>query len=374
MFKVLILATSHGAAHLRASKAVRGAFFDLCPEINVTIMDAIAQCAPWFRAYYDSYEIPLRYWPGLWRRIERRQHQQPSTNPTWLYRLGAKPLFNKIRALDPDVVVASEVGVCELAALHKHRARARYFLTALELMDFNRGWIRAEVDLYAVVHPDLGAELEGAGAPNERVAVCGMPIDPAFAQIPEKASARERLGLRRDLPVVLVLFGGTGFGSPRRIAAELGRVGLPIQAVFIGGNNPGLRAELEKVCAGADGWRTLGWVDNMHEWMAAADMVLSKPGGSTLMESCACGLPFLAFDPLPGNEERTCRWIEKWGAGVWVKTAVEISSSVRRLLDKPEELAELERLARAIAHPHAARDTAAAILTRVQPSCRGRRA
>jgi len=28
--------------------------------------------------------------------------------------------------------------------------------------------------------------------------------------------------------------------------------------------------------------------------------LLGKPGGAALMEACACGLPLLAFDPLPG--------------------------------------------------------------------------
>ena len=362
MPKILILTTSHGAAHRRASEALRKAFFELDPGLEIIVIDAIEHCARWFRAYYDSYEIPLRLWPGLWRRIERHQRQQASTNPLWLYRMGGRPLFKTIRALDPDIVIATEVGVCELSALHKRQSRARYFLAAFELMDFNCGWIQPEVDLYSAVHPDFAAELQAAGAPASKVIVSGMPLDPAFARLPDRQSVRERLAVRSSLPLILVLFGGTGFGKPRSIVAELQKVRQPSQAVFIAGKNRALRTELERLCRGVPGWSALGWVDNVHEWMAAADLLLSKPGGATLMEACACGLPLLAFDPLPGNEERTCRWIEKWRAGVWVRPAAEISTTIERLLRDEQERSSLQERARAIARPNAARDAASAIL------------
>ena len=362
MLKVLILTTSHGAAHRRASEALRKAFGELDPGIKVTVMDAIEHCARWFRAYYDSYEIPLRLWPGLWRRIEQYQHQQTSTSPIWLYRLGGRPLFKAIRTLDPDIVIATEVGVCELSALYKRQSGARTFLAGLELMDFNRAWIQPEVDLYPAVHSDFAAELEAVGAPASKIVVSGMPIDPVFARLSDRPSVRERLAVRSDSPLILVLFGGTGFGKPRRIMAELKKIPRPFQAVFIAGKNRALRAEIEKLCRGVPGWRALGWVDNVHEWMAAADLLLSKPGGATFMEACACGLPLLAFDPLPGNEERTCRWIVKWRAGVWIKSAAEISSTIERLLGNEQERASLQQRARAIARPDAARDAARAIL------------
>jgi UDP-N-acetylglucosamine:LPS N-acetylglucosamine transferase len=72
----------------------------------------------------------------------------------------------------------------------------------------------------------------------------------------------------------------------------------------------------------------------------------------------------LAFDPLPGNERRTALQIEKWKVGLWIRKPEDISPTIERLLGHPEELAELQRTARALARPHAARDAAKAILER----------
>ena len=91
------------------------------PGIAVEVVDALSRCAPWFRAYYNSYQIPLRYWPSLWGWFESIQHQSPSTGPGWLYRRGAQAALSLHRDFDPDVVVATEVGLCELASMHKRQ-------------------------------------------------------------------------------------------------------------------------------------------------------------------------------------------------------------------------------------------------------------
>ncbi|MGH9377244.1 MAG: MGDG synthase family glycosyltransferase [Terriglobia bacterium] len=370
---ILILTTSHGASHRRASEALKKAFFEIRPEVTVEVADAIERCARWFRVYYDSYTIPLRYCPGLWRWIESRQHQSDSTAPGWLYRLGGRPLFRYIDRFAPDVVIATEVGVCELAALHKRQTGAKYFLVGLELMDFNRAWVQPEVDLFPVVHPDLGEELAAAGAPRARILDCGMPVDPVYASLPNRSEIRRGLGLNGEMPILLVLFGGTGFGDPKRIVAELSKVQTPFQVVFIAGRNGALEAQLRRLVrqlpARPQGpewpeWLVLGWVSNMQDWMVAADLLLSKPGGGTVMEAAACELPLLAFDPLPGNEERTCHWLEKWQVGVWVKSPAEIAPVVERLLANARERSRLRERAGSIARPRAAFAVAAAVLER----------
>jgi processive 1,2-diacylglycerol beta-glucosyltransferase len=274
----------------------------------------------------------------------------------------APPLFRFFRQFNPDVIVATEVGVCELTAMFKRESRAQFYLAALELMDFNRAWVQAEVDLYSVVHPDLGAELVSAGAPASKVVVTGMPIDPAYAHVPDRSTVQARLGIRSDLPLLLVLFGGTGHGKPRQIAAELKRIRAPFQVVFISGRNKKMEQQLRQICAGRPEWRVLGWVNNMHDWMVAGDLLLSKPGGATVMEAAACGLPLLALDPLPGNEERTCVWLEKWRVGIWLRSPGEIHSTVERVLNDRGELAQLAERSRSLSRPYAAAELARTIL------------
>ena len=79
--KILILFVAQGAAHQRAAKALRKAMLDLRPDAQVEVIDILQHCTPWFRIYYNSYLIILKLWPGLWRRIEKIQHQSKFHDP-----------------------------------------------------------------------------------------------------------------------------------------------------------------------------------------------------------------------------------------------------------------------------------------------------
>jgi processive 1,2-diacylglycerol beta-glucosyltransferase len=189
-----------------------------------------------------------------------------------------------------------------------------------------------------------------------------MPIDPAFASGCDQAAARTRLKLELDVPMVLVLLGGRGFGKPHLILKSLQEVRAPLQVVFITGKDPRVEEQVRRLCAGRLRHTALGWVDNMHEWMCAADLLVAKAGGGSVLEGLAAGLPILAFASLPGSEERTSAWIEREGLGWWIRRPEEIGPIVERLLNDPAELANLRAKAKSRGRPRAAFEAAEAIL------------
>lgn len=367
--RILILTVHHGAAHARVAKSLQKALLHIQPDLTVVVADGLQLCTSWFRAYYNSYLIPLRYWPALWGWIESFQHESTSTGPLWLYRRGAQPLFQFVRSFDPDVVIVTEVGMCELITIFKRETRARFHLVGAhgEGVDVDRPWAQPEVDLYPTAPGEIAAQLEAWGVSPAKILPCGMPIDPAFGRQPHRETVRTRLGVGLDSPLLLVLFGGMGFGKPRRILPELRKLPQPLQVVFIAGKNKRLEDGLRFRCAGQPRFRVLGWVDNMHEWMAAANLLLSKVGGATVMEAINSGLPLLAFDPLPGLETRACHLIEKWKIGYWVKRPGDLAPAIARLLSHPEELQKLRENALKLARPQAAHDAAVAILNLERP-------
>jgi processive 1,2-diacylglycerol beta-glucosyltransferase len=360
--RVLILTIPHGAAHERVARALRAALLDLRPELKVEIANALAHCARWFRAYYDSYEIPLKYWPELWGWIEGKQHSHTSTGPGWLYRRGTRGLLRFIAEFNPDILIATEVGTCEWAAMYKRQQRSNLFLVgATAGVDIDRPWAQPEVDLYPVMPGDVAAQLEAAGVPAGRILPCGVPIDPAFGSTQNRGEIRKRLGIK-DSPLVLVMFGGGGHGRPRTILEELGRISPPVQGIFVTGRNRRREEEVRHLAGGNPHFQVLGWVENMHEWLAVADLLISKPGGMTVTEAINSGVPLLAFDPFPGAERRACELIEKWQVGEWIRRPEDLAASVKRLLENPQELERMRANARALARPHAAGDAARAIL------------
>ncbi len=361
--RVLILTLHHGSTHVRLSRALEKALLQVRPDLQVEVIDALAHCQAWFRAYYNSYEIPLKYWPGLWAFIEGQQFDGDTTGPWWLYRLGARPLFHFINRFAPDVVAATEVGLGEMAIIHKRQTGAQYLLVGIETFAFERPWAKPEVDLYVSFPGEVAAQLRSLGVQEKKILECGVPVDPVFGVCADRASVRKRLGLKDDLPVLLINFGGSGKRKPREVVSELRKVQEPFQAVFIARRDEELRRTLEQLTAELAHARILSWVDNMHEWMAAADMLVSRAGGGILAESLNCGLPILVFDAPPGNERRFCRLIEDcWHTGYSVERPGELSGRIEHLLREKKELEQLRANARQRSYPDASRVAAEAIL------------
>ena len=113
----------------------------------------------------------------------------------------------------------------------------------------------------------------------------------------------------------MLLFGSQGFGNPELILSEILKVQYPLEVVMVTGRSRRLEKRLRNQFGSLPQVRILGWVDNIEEWMVASDLMISKPGGGTLNEGFACSLPMLAFNPLPGNEERTLPLDREMGSG-----------------------------------------------------------
>lgn len=345
------------------SRALEQALLRLRPSLKVEVVDALAHCTWWFRASYNAYEIPLNYWPGLWDYIESHLFEGEASGPWWLFRRGARPLFRYIEAFAPDVVVATEVGLGEMAVIHKRDTGARYSLVGMQTFTYERLWAQPEVDLF-LSHPgEVAAQIRSLGVPAEKVGECGVLVDPAFVPSRDRPALRARLGHEPDLPAFLVNFGGSGKGKQREVVSELRQVQQPFQVVFIARRDESLRQELLRLTVGMAHVQVLGWVDNMPEWMAAADLLISRAGGGIVSESLNSGLPMLVFDAPPGNERRFCRMIEEtWHTGYWVKRPRELSARIRHLLRQPQELAQLRTNALRHGYPEAARIAAEAVL------------
>jgi processive 1,2-diacylglycerol beta-glucosyltransferase len=281
----------------------------------------------------------------------------------WLYRWGARPLFRFIETFAPDVVIATEVGLGEMTVLHKRQTQATYSLVGVCPLDFDRPWAQPEFDLFISSPGEIAAQMKTAGVPSEKICECGMPVDQVFSAHCDKLATRARLGLERNLPVLLVNFGGSGKRKPRDVVRELRKIQRPLQIVFLSRRNESLYKELRRLTEGMERTRVLQWVGNLHEWMAVADLLVSRAGGSTTTEALNSQLPMLVFDAPPGDERRLCQLIEKnWQTGHWAKHLNELVPRINYLLAQPEELGRLRANALQHAHPQAAQNAAEAIL------------
>jgi processive 1,2-diacylglycerol beta-glucosyltransferase len=100
--------------------------------------------------------------------------------------------------------------------------------------------------------------------------------------------------------------------------------------------------------------RVFGWTDTVPELMAAATLLITKPGGLTSAEALCAGLPMIVTHPIPGPEERHVRYLVQQGVALEAKSLEEIPRLVTRMLSKPDSLDELSRRQKDMSRPDAA--------------------
>jgi len=87
--------------------------------------------------------------------------------------------------------------------------------------------------------------------------------------------------------------------------------------------------------------------------MAAADILISKPGGLTTAEAMARGLPMCIANPIPGQEERNSDHLLELGAAIRCNNLLALGYKLDGLLDTPGKLTLMQAAAREFGHPEA---------------------
>ncbi len=129
------------------------------------------------------------------------------------------------------------------------------------------------------------------------------------------------------------------------------------------GNNVQLRKDLEiKQKAEPRLKKVFGFVDFMDELMGSSDLLITKPGGITVSESIAMGVPMIFIEPIPGQEEANADYLVEQGAGVKARNLPVLLCKLGLLLRNPGKLADMSRRARAISCPYAAKTIAEEVM------------
>lgn len=366
--RILIATVSAGGGHVAAAKALADAWKVQRPRDEVTCLDVLDFTSSVYRAiHHDTYLQVVEHVPELYALVFKR-----TDNPELMARLARfrrsfarhvnRPFVEKVQALRPHILICTHYLPAEIAGALRQRDPKFKPLVASVVTDFEAHalWMEPVIDRYCVAADETKASLVARGAHADSIAVTGIPIAVRFGERVDEGEARRRLGLRDDLPTLLLLGGGMGVGPLESALAQLDRVEAPFQTLVVTGRNHTLRKEL--ACRDYQHpTRVLGFVSNMHELLAVADLVLSKPGGLTCSEALAAGRALFILEPIPGQESANSDYLLERGVALKVNRVEDIAPRVSRLLGS-SRLADMAERARQLGRPHAAAAACQAIL------------
>ncbi|MDX6464998.1 MAG: UDP-N-acetylglucosamine--N-acetylmuramyl-(pentapeptide) pyrophosphoryl-undecaprenol [Gaiellaceae bacterium] len=192
-----------------------------------------------------------------------------------------------------------------------------------------------------------------AGA-GKKACVVGRPI-PSTSQPKPQAEARAALGLPEEGPVVVVFGGSLGARTLNELALDAWADEGPA-VLHISGERD---YEQLKGRAARPGYRLVPFLDDFGAALGAADLVVSRAGGS-VWEIAAAGKPAILV-PYPeataDHQHANALYFERAGGAEIVLDAdarAQVPRLVERLLASPDELEKMGAAMVAAAKPDAA--------------------
>ena len=376
--RILYLYLTKHSGHYAAAVAIDDAVRRRDGHVESMLLDSFSHANPVLsKVTLKAYLAALKAAPEIWEWMYDNPEFKARTARIreLLNRGNSKKLQRILNAFQPDVVVCTQAFACGVLASWKQATgNSRPALVGV-LTDFvaHRYWAHEKVDLYIAPNDETKQTLLSQGVIAERVRVHGIPVGERFNQTADKAAVYKYVGLKAGLPVILVMGGSLGLGPMKSVIRKLDKLPQPFNIVAVTGKNEELKERLERRGQKLrHPTKVFGFVENVHELMDVAEMVVTKPGGITTAECLVKRLPMIIINPIPGQEAKNTEFLLSQNVAVEAETASDVMLFVDEFLRNPAKLHRMRDAARAFGRPqaalHAAQDILELIAAKREPA------
>jgi processive 1,2-diacylglycerol beta-glucosyltransferase len=348
--RLLVLSAAIGVGHLKAGEALCEVYIE---KFNgeACHIDFLRYTSPTFGRWIEqAYYAATKHTPSVYKLLYNLAERRSPVRKSEVY-IGLSKYRELIEEFCPDAIIATHFfPACVASYMYPQIP----IPNATVLTDYvsHHFWVNSNTSMFFVAHDGMVAELKQFGVGDYRIKETGIPIRPCFTQKLNQRAIRAKLELDPELPLLLIMSGGNAIGPMVEVLITLSRLTEHFQVVVIAGHNQKLYVELQQTLSsvGLRG-RIIGFVDNIYEYMAAADLLVSKPGGLTVAEALAQELPILIIRPTPGQEDGNTEFLTGSGAAIYIKNIADLETVMAELLQNPAKIEVMKRNAKKIAKP-----------------------
>lgn len=358
--KVLILTASYGSGHNAAAKGSKIAFDELYPnEIETEILDLVKLGNPaavaFYRTFYEkSMQWSPEFWNGLFWFSTSHEGAVRFFDKFSLASYGAMPKI--LAEKKPDFFLSVHPYWTPYVIEHNKVTgrQIEHVQVITDSITIHCSWMLYPVDKYIVPNEETKEAMAKAGTKPEIMFPLGFPVNPHIGKPLDRNNFLTELGLRTDIPTILIIFGLGKVNNLRTVFDYLThKTGTEFQVIAITAKRTELFEEFSQKSYTVP-TKIIGWTDKMHDFLRASDILISKAGGAIIMESLAAGKPILNPEYSPGQEQGNGQLLQKYNAGIMESNIGKMIAFIDDVLTHKEKLKALQDGAKKLGNPDAA--------------------
>lgn len=322
---VLILTGKFGMGHWSAAQSLRQQLLGSRPDASVEVVDFPVYALPNLSGVlYKGFNLMVTHGRHLFNMYYRATGKgHPDARPAF-EGIFLRRLTELLCQEHPDVVIATHPLCAQLVSRLKERAGGSLLdlplITCVTDVSSHPEWINRNTDCYLVPNGEIRRSLAEKGVDPELVCVTGIPVRGEFRHLSHCNTAGGR--------ELLIMGGGLGLlPGDTAFYEALNRIPHTHTTIITGRN----RRLYERLHGRWDNIQVEGYIGRVWDYMARADLIVSKPGGITLFEAIFAGVPILAWPPALENEHNNARWMVEKGIG-WVAETENCAGQIQEIL------------------------------------------
>jgi processive 1,2-diacylglycerol beta-glucosyltransferase len=271
---------------------------------------------------------------------------------TLYFKLGNKRLHELIEKEQPDIII----NTFPIIVVPEYRRRTGNIIPTFNVLtDFclHKIWVHKNIDKYYVASKRVKEKVMSLGIHPAAVKVTGIPIRSQFEENLNEEAIYKKYSLDPDKKTLLVMAGAHGVLKNVKELCESFLEEKNLQTVVVCGNNTALKESLESITGkNKENLKLLGYVERVDELFRIASCMVTKPGGITLSEAAAVGVPVILYKPVPGQEKENALFFQENEAALVVNRSEEVFDAVSSLLQDDKKLRRMKRNIKRLHHPN----------------------
>jgi UDP-N-acetylglucosamine:LPS N-acetylglucosamine transferase len=318
--------------HISAANAIAEIISEEAKDSAIYIEDLFMQTFKSGR-YNFPFRLVLRYGKSFYNYLYRHTENTEMIKKLPFNSYIRQTLARLIESSRADLVISTLPACSKAVSEYKELSKSGIpLITCITDVTSHSEWLQPLTNYYIIASPGLKEELVCKGVAADSLIIGGIPVRREFEAVGCRA---ENKGKKR----LLIMGGGLGLLPKGRGFYEKINSLDNVKTTVITGKNK----KLYRALSGRyENIEVLGYTDRVADYMKAADLLISKPGGITVFEAVSAELPLLFFPPFLQNEKKNGRFIIENGLGEELPWDKKVwSDKIEQLLNDREAITSI---------------------------------